>query len=397
MASDSGMVISVAMLIQRYYPHLGGAENQLRSLVPLLRARGISVVVLTRAATCSPLVDRVDGATVFRLPVGGGKLAAGLAYVVGALAVLRRLRRRIDVLHAHELLSPATAGVVAKYLSGQPLVVKVLRGGQLSDLRALRRRPLGAARWGLYRRSVDSFIAISREIERELLGAGVPSSRLVRIPNGVDTTRFIPVGTGQQRCEVRRRLGLDDAPTAVYTGRLAREKRVDVLVGVWPRVRARVPAAQLLVVGEGPLETELRRLRSAGVVLVGRQESVLPYLQASDVFVLPSIAEGLSNAMLEAMACGLACLVHRHGGAADVLEDGYSGCFLPDATEDALVQSLVRLLQDRTTCARLGARARRRVIEAYSLEATADALAALYRTLLSSRSHNRVFPAKLWS
>lgn len=379
-SADSARPLTVAMLIQRYYPHLGGAEQQLRALAPRLLVRGVRPLILTRRLPGTPSWELLDGVAVHRFPAGGPKLLAASQYAAAALAFLWRERRRVDVLHAHELLSPATVGLAGAWAIRRPLVVKVLRGGVLSDLRALRRRPLGELRWRLYRRWVDRFISLSSEIDRELAGEGVPAERIARIPNGVDAERFGPPEPAE-RTALRRRLGLDDAPTAIFVGRLAPEKRVGVLARAWPAVRRAVPGAQLLVVGEGPERRELERLPAAGLWLLGRREPVVPYLQASDVFVLPSLAEGLSNAMLEAMACGLCCVVHPHGGARDVLRDRESGRLLPDASAEALGRVLAEALANKEARRRMGERARHVVVQGYSLEATADRLVALYREL----------------
>jgi glycosyltransferase involved in cell wall biosynthesis len=368
------------MLIQRYHPHIGGAENQLRSLLPRLQARGVRPLVITRRLAGTSSVELLDGAPVYRFAARGSKLRAGSEYVGSALSFLLRRRREIDVLHAHELLSPATVGLLAKWCGGPPLLVKVLRGGELSDLRALRRRPLGALRWAAYRRSVDRFVAISSEIERELLGEGIPAARVTRIPNGVDVDLYQPVAPGGQPA-LRAALGLRDAPTVIYAGRLAPEKRVETVLEAWPAVRARVPDAQLLVVGDGPSAPALRARATDGVRLLGAQDLVSPYLRASDVFVLPSVAEGLSNAMLEAMACGLPCVVHAHGGALDAVEDGVSGVFLADESVGAVTAALVRLLAHADARLEIGACGRAVVVDRYSLDSVADRLAALYREL----------------
>lgn len=372
--------ITVGMLIQRFYPHIGGAENQLRFLLPRLRARGIRPLVVTRQMGHAPSYEVFEGTPVFRFAARGSKLRAGAAYVGSALAFLRQRRREIDVLHAHELLSPATLGVLAKWCGGPPLLVKVLRGGRLSDLRALRRRPLGTLRWMAYKYGVDGFIAISEEIRHELLNEGIQGARIARIPNGVDIGRFRPVVPGEQ-ARIRAQLRLTDAPTAIYAGRLAPEKRIETVVRAWRDVRSRVPEAQLLVVGEGPSALALRGYPTEGIRLLGGQDSITPYLQASDVFVLPSVAEGLSNAMLEAMACGLPCLVHAHGGAVDAIEHGVSGFFLKDESDDAMAAALTTLLTSPEARRATGTRARAVVVDRYSLDSVADQLASLYRQL----------------
>jgi glycosyltransferase involved in cell wall biosynthesis len=369
------------MIIQRYHPHVGGAETQLRALGPRLRARGIEPYVLTRRLPGTRAQELVDGVPVFRLPAPGGKLTAATGYLLGSLLTLVGSRLKgLSVMHAHELLSPATVGLTAKWLNHRPLVVKVLRGGALSDLKALAKRPLGKQRQDLYLRQVDRFISLSSEIDEELLGAGARRQQVVRIPNGVDIARFEPA-SASERAQQRHRLGLSEGPTAVFTGRLAPEKRIDQLVRVWPQVRARVPDAQLVVVGDGPLAPALKDQAGTGVALVGQSPNVPDYLRASDLFVLPSLAEGLSNAMLEAMASGVPSVLHPHGGAVDVATEGENARFLANDSDDALANTVAEALDDRAWLTVAGSSARERVVNNYSLDATADRLASLYREL----------------
>jgi glycosyltransferase involved in cell wall biosynthesis len=366
------------MIIQGYHPLVGGAERQLASLIPELSCLGVEATVLTRRwqAGLAPY-ECVDGVPVYRLPVIGPKVVASAVFTLTAVRLLGRLRPH--VIHAHELLSPTTTALTAKRLYGIPVVAKVLRGGGLGDLAKLRRKPAGRRRIGLFSRQVDAFIAISREIEAELAEIGVPAERRVFIPNGVDIRRFTPAAP-VQRLARRQALGLRDAPTAVFTGRLAPEKRVDHLLALWPEVRAAVPGAQLVVVGTGEAEAQLRQAAGEGVVFAGRQGDVLPYLQAADVFVLPSIAEGLSNALLEAMAVGLAVVATEVGGAPDLVTHGVSGWLIPPDSPAALSVALRQTLADPAQTAAWGRAARAQVVQAYALPAVAERLRQLYHT-----------------
>ncbi len=145
--SDS---VRVAMLIQRYYPHIGGAERQLAALAPLLQKQGVVLHVLTRREAGLARFEYIDGVPVHRLPVAGPKPVAALMYTLTALRLLQQLRP--DVIHAHELLSPATTAVAAKRWFGTPTVAKVLRGGDLGDLAKLQTKLRCARRIAALRR-----------------------------------------------------------------------------------------------------------------------------------------------------------------------------------------------------------------------------------------------------
>lgn len=369
------------MIIQGYHPLLGGAERQLRSVAPLLLQRGIDVQVLTRRHTGTAPYELVDGVPVHRLPVPGPRPAKSLAYTAGSLALLRKLRPA--VIHAYELSSASTTAIAAKRWLGVPVVVKLLRGGVRGDIDRLGEKIFGRRRLATFVREVDAFMTISREIDAELARAGVAPERRPFIPNGVDTRRFAPA-TPDERARLRAEHGLSDGQVAVFVGRLAPEKRVDLLLRAWSA--ASKPDATLLVLGEGPEEQALRALAGPNVRFMGRVEDTAPFLKAADLFVLPSSTEGLSNALLEALAAGLPALATDVGGASDVVQHGVSGWLIPPDDPRALGAGLRALLVDASLREQLGRAGCENVRRGYSLDSVADQLAALYVQLASRRA-----------
>jgi glycosyltransferase involved in cell wall biosynthesis len=152
-------------------------------------------------------------------------------------------------------------------------------------------------------------------------------------------------------------------------------------------VTLKYPDATLLVVGKGPQEAELRaaadRLGVSGrVAFVGERPDPRPYLSASDALVLPSIAEGMSNVLLEAMAMGVPCVATQVGGTVDVIRDGFTGILVKPGDVLQLSQGLLGLLDDRESARRLGAAGRRAVEEVFSLDSVVERYIGLYRELL---------------
>jgi glycosyltransferase involved in cell wall biosynthesis len=367
----------VVMLTLDYHPVTGGAQKQIAALAPLLRARGAAVEVWTRAVPGQPHAESIDGIPVRRLGRPGARSTAGFA----VQAALGLLRARPDVLHAHSLFSPAAIALLARQALGVPAVVKVLRGGVLGDSVRLLGKPHGPRRAAALAQRIDRFVAISTEIDRELDDLGVAPERRRFVPNGVDTERFRPLRL-LSRVALRHDLGVGDRPLVVYAGRLVPEKGLDDMIAAWPRVERAHPGAELAVLGAGPCEAELRRRAPVAVKFLGDVADVAPYLLAADAFVLPSQTEGLSNALLEAMAAGLPIVATSVGGNADLIEDGVNGRLVPPRRSDALGDALAALLADAPLRRGLGARARRRVVDDYSLPATADRLFDLYRELV---------------
>jgi glycosyltransferase involved in cell wall biosynthesis len=371
----------VVMIIQAYepYPFIGGAERQLTNLARRMDAKGIKVHILTRRYPGLKAFERIDGIPVHRLPAKGPKVIASLLFTASALPILWRLKP--DIIHAHELLSPTTTAVVAKRLFGVPVVAKVLAGGPIGDIARMGNRFGGPARLEMFRRDVDVFISVSSEIDDELEAWGILASRRARIPNGVDTRTFHPVTPDTQR-EIRNKLDLPKSPLVVYAGRLAPEKQIDRLLAVWPAVRASVTEATLLILGAGPEENNLRRQAGEGVAFLGRVDDVASYFQAADLFVLPSRREGLSNAMLEAMASGLPVVSSDATGARDAIRDRVNGRLVPQNDLVELKQTIVELLLDEEQCARLGREARATVESSFSIESTCQQLCDLYGSVI---------------
>lgn len=367
---DAGPV--VAMVIQNYVPALGGAERQLASLAPRLRARGIRPVVITRAHDGRPTRDEVDGVPVVRIPVAGPKPLRSLLFVVRARAELRALEP--DVVHAFDTLTPSVVALGHRRRYGTPVATKVLRSGEIGDLQVLGRKFMGERRVRSLVAEVDRFVAISTDIAEELRGLGVPEDRIAHIPNGVDTDRFHPPDGDTREAREPHRV--------IATGRLAPEKRLHEIASRWPDLRARHPSAELVLVGDGPERATLEA--HAGTRLLGRREDVEEQLRSATVYVSASNAEGLSNSLLEAMASGLPCVVTDVGGVRDVIVDGVHGIVVDPEDLDGLVDRIGELLDNPERRSALARAARRRVTTGWSLDATAAALTDMYRALAAS-------------
>jgi glycosyltransferase involved in cell wall biosynthesis len=372
--------LRIAMLIQAYFPRLGGAERQLASVAPLLEHYGIEIRIFTRRYDrILPSFEVIGGIPVYRLPAPGPKPLAALSFSVSAMPLLRGFKPH--VIHAHELLSPATTAVIAKRIFGVPVVAKVLRGGELGDLAKLRKRMFGTNRIETIKRGIDAFIVISKEIDAELTQIGVPSEQRVFIPNGVDLSRFSPPSL-EEKAAIRRSLNLPDGLITVFSGRLDPEKRVRQLVEIWREVVERYPGATLLILGTGVEEKNLKQMAAPNVRFEGVVGDVSPYFRASDVFVLPSSTEGLSNSLLEAMASGLAPIATSVGGATDLIETGDNGILIQPDEPRAIFSALMTLFESSDLRARFGVNARIRVEREYSLLATAEKLNSLYRKFI---------------
>jgi len=371
--------MKVAMLINGYFPRIGGAERILAALTPKLIGHGVEPVVVTRKFPGLSAFEVVNGVSVYRMPIPGPKALASVSFSYAALSKLAEIKP--DLLHAHDLFSTMTTAFLAKKRWHLPVVATIHRSGPLGDIDRLRQKVAGELRWRLFREAVDRFVVISREIDLELARDGVEPERRALISNGIDVDKFQPASQTRKQ-ELRRRFDLPDAPIGIFVGRLAPEKRLDHLIALWPDLRGAIPGAILLILGDGPERKRLESNAGEGVRFAGTSDDVAPYLQASDLFVLPSAAEGLSVAALEAQACGLPVLLTAVGGARDIVTHGKNGWLIPPDDDAALAEALQILLNDEALRTRLAEQGRQSVEQDFSLTSVSSRLISLYQSLL---------------
>jgi len=371
----------VLMVLAHFWPTVGGTETQARSLAAGLVKAGYEVTVLTTRIPGIAAREVLDGILVERaLRCRGRGIAFALTYGLSLLHHVRRLRSGHAILHAHHLYLEAMAAAWVGMRTGLPTIAKVACGGIDGDFARLRRTGLSGA-LPLLRR-LRRVVAISKETEAELAANGFARDRIVRIPNGVDTVRFARPSDAADDRE-RSRFGQE---VVLFLGRLDAQKGLDVALEAWAQVASRRPEAQLILAGDGPARGALEGQAGAlglarSVRFLGRREDPELLLRASQVFILPSRSEGMSNALLEAMAAGLACVATRVGGNDELVQDGMTGLLVPPGDPEALAESLLALLQDATLRARLGAAARVATAEQYGMDHIVSRYADLYGML----------------
>lgn len=371
--------LRVAMLIHSYHPMIGGAERQLGAIAPLLKQRGLEIHVLTRRHRDLPAEEIIADVYVHRLPIPGPKPMAALSFIFSALKKIWNIHPHI--IHAHEMYSTATAAVMAKRWLEVPIVITPHSSGPGGDVQRLQSKLFGKKRMSIIRDQVDAFAVISREIKEELILAGVPSERCFMIPNGVDVNTYKPLPSAQKE-KLRLNLGYQpDDLIVVFTGRLVPLKRVSDLLAVWPKIIFHHPNARLLILGNGSEEERLRSQAGKGVDFLGNIRNVVQYLQLADLFVLPSSIEGLSLALLEAMACGLPAVATAVGGNVDLILHNQDGWLVPLGELNQLEEGILKLLFDPALRERLGCNARQKILENYSLEKMAQRLINLYNRI----------------
>ena len=354
--------------------HPGGMENGVVNVARALQPRGFEFHVACLSTS---------GGFAERLP--DPSLVHALGKPPGfSRATVNRLRQLIrgvgpDVVHSHNLGALIYAAFATSFGRDRP----ILHGehgtpdeGARSRMRHLQRRILFKAA-----RKVHT---VSQGLYEHFVRSGFDRSRLLPLINGVDTERFEPA----DKKAARMRLNLPEgAPVLLIVGRLIASKRHILLFDAFAQLTATHPDAVLLVLGDGGPDREAIH-EAAGmshasdrIRMEGFKEDPRPYYHAADLLVAPSRVEGLSNAVLEAMACGLPALLADACGNRDVIEDGVDGMIRPLESSAELASSIRMLLADRPRLEKYGTSARNKVVTSYSLGSMADAYEQTYRRL----------------
>lgn len=317
----------------------------------------------------------------------------------GLVQLTRCLRRlRPDVLHTH--LSRANFfGRMAGLLAGVPTYVTSLHSTEYTSWssRGLGYRIRKLADSIAWRRKHMTFIAVSQAVRTDYIKHFGPRPVDV-IYNYIDTERFNPVAPAE-RARMRRAFGWSDRDLVLLNvGRLDWAKGQDTLVEAMPEILRRVPAAKLLLVGGGPAEEPLReRVRAAGldgsIVLSGLRQDVPALLAMADVFVFPSLSEGLGIALLEAMAAGLPVVASAVDGITEVVTDGVDGLLVPRSDPHALADAVARLHDDPAFARTLADQARTSATRRFGAEAGIHRLEAIYERAGSEYPLEETTPA----
>lgn len=429
----------ICLFAVMFSPFVGGAEVQAEKIARQLQLLGNEVTVITlRHRREWKQKEVLDGLPIIR--VGGiyrrdGRLRIGkfghLPIDIAMFLTLWRLRHSYDVIYAVQLSPPAVIAALIGKLTHKPVVLSIastgpseaqrkqLEGGAVlmadtltdtsflkvdfkgwrtgaGDIHYLPQLALGNAMLCFLRKSDAFYQILSTRSHSYLTSHGFRAEHIIRVPNGVDTERFHPAPE-------RRPDPLKPERDIICVARLDYSKGVDVLLHAWGRMIREAAEwhvhlkSRLLLVGVGAVRPQMERIvKELGiqdsVEFLGLRTDIVDLLQQSWGFVMPSRWEGMPNALLEAMACGLPCVATRVSGSEDIITDGVNGLLVEPEQPAELAQALYRIIEDTDLAQRLGQEARTTVVRDYQLSNIVQQLLELYRRRLA---REKVLPPAL--
>ncbi|MBW1981224.1 MAG: glycosyltransferase family 4 protein [Deltaproteobacteria bacterium] len=373
-----------------------------------LMERGYRVKVVTpRLFKRSKRCEVFAGVPVYRFPFLSEEkllieydkipMARMVTYMCSALVACLLVARKnsSQMIHAHFVLPTGLIGAVVGRLLRIPVVIHA-HGSDMT--RYARLEPWLHWLTTLTTGAADHIIAVSDELSKILREEfQVPSEKITVRNCSVDTEYFRPL----PRREARKQLGLPCHDTiALFVGSLSRWKGVDLLLSAFKRVKDHHASLKLYVVGDGPLQKELRaRARRLGIEktvhFVGHKENQqMPlWYNAADIFVLPSLREGTPVSLLEALSCGVPAVVSRAGGMPEIIKDGHNGLLSNTGDASDLGEKIAMLLGSEDLRQRFKKNGRQTILEKGRIQQEIDVVVDVYSNLglLSAQAQDSLF------
>jgi glycosyltransferase involved in cell wall biosynthesis len=352
-----------------------GGQRQVLLTVLGLRERGYR----------SALVAHPDGELAKRLSEGHDliKLAPRTEVDLHAGWRLSRIIKDLkpDVVHAHDPHAVAAASLGLAFNTSMVRCPPLLASRRV----AFHLKGNAFSRWKYHQ--VDCFIAASDYIHKVLFDDGIAASKIVTVHEGIDIHRIQIEPVANIHAELWLPV---HAPIVGATGALTAEKGHRHLIDAAAAIVRDVPDARFVILGEGDhrpqLERQIKELHlEKHVFLPGFREDVLGFLRAFDLFVMPSLAEGLGTSLLDAMAAAKATVASNTGGIPEVVVDGETGLLVPPRDHHALAHAISTLLKDQALRARMGAAGLERVQRIFSAERMVERTLEVYRSLSADR------------
>ncbi|MFH1957604.1 MAG: glycosyltransferase family 4 protein [bacterium] len=388
-------VIKVCMFVSRFLPQYSGAAIQCYSLLRELKKRKVEAFVISFSNDRKEPKYSIDGISVETIFVNQkGTIKDKIKEMIKIFLTIYRNRSKIDILHIHCL---SLSSLLAGFILRKRIIQKLTLMGE-DDIVTIKKHKLGIIKL-LLMSKVNQIVSVSPALTDTLRNSKY-FHNYDEVPNGVNTKIFRPVKNKYEKFEYREKLLLPvNAKIALFMGAIIDRKGIDVLIEAWNKVSLKYgKQLQLLLVGpeyiEGNSEFSVsfnRKLHKtisclkleSKIKFVGEVKNPEKYLMCSDVFLFPSRREGLPNVLLEAMSCGLPCVVSRIPQITDhIIDHGLNGYLCEQEDIESMAGNILKLFMDKELFVKIGAAARKTIENRYDIANIADTYKGMYRNLL---------------
>ena len=271
------------------------------------------------------------------------------------------------------------------FRSGKKVIIKLGGGKGVDEISLSQKTFSGKLKLKFFAFTKPVLLVMNEEVLAWLKTTPLKNLELIKFRNGVDTGKYSPL-LYQEKIKAKNKLGFENKQIFLFVGRLSPEKRIKEFVEIWDELMREKNIShkvQFIIVGTGSQERSIREAAKAfglsdSLVLAGAQDDLLPYYHAADVFILPSLSEGLSNSMLEAMSCGLAIVASGVGGAKEAVTEGINGFLFDPFDKQKIKSHISKFLDDDKLSLRMGEKSRDTVVKKYSMVKVTNELMSLY-------------------
>jgi len=381
----------VLMVTGVYLPEINGAVLQCKKIISSLSNK-VEFEILSGSVNRVICEDTLDcGVRIARISAGDSGVVLKFFFVLFFLIKFTAVVRRVEIVHVHGFSLRNSLLIVAARLFRKKVILKMTSFGKDDPLSV---RQNSKILWQLYK-MVNAFIAISPAFAKSAESTGLALGRCHLIPNSVDTQKFRPASISSRK-SLRERLCVEnDEKLLLFVGHFSTEKRPVMIYDAWRALVEEGYSCKLIMIGktssgfeiDSNLAQHIRadakiRGLSQKLTILEFTETISDFMMAADVFVHPSVREGLPNVVLEAMASSLPCIVTRLPGVTDFLiRNGETGLLIEKDDLGGLIFCLKLLLRDQSLSDRLGTKARELVVSNYGCSRVSRETLNLYLQL----------------
>ncbi len=372
------------MIIQNFHPTIGGAEKQALELSRGLAKRGHHVSVLTPGLPGLPTREFIDNVEIHRLGFCGTSPLRFPLFAFFSVFFLLKNQHRFNVYHVHLASSHALVPAILGRILMKKVVVKLSGGKEIGELALSRKSVAGRLKLSVLKWARVHLVTVNQDQVEEIKLSGLSSLPVTMIPNGVNSDNYTPSSPDQKK-QLRSELAWTGR-VFLFVGRFAKDKlRPDIfgnLLQAWEQAFGQSSDKNFYLFGDGPLTSRyqvmVREMNlDKNIHLSASQTDVTSLYQAADVFVLPSITEGLSNALLEAMACGLPVVASRVSGIADIFSEANQALLFDPEKPEEMAEAFKRIDKEAEILDVLGRRSME-IVKRFSMVKTIELYEGLY-------------------